>query len=154
MPLNETRLGPGTLLIGTAPGTEFGFAVSACTLTPAVNSTDGTPTLAVPEPPPLTETTYSLDGTAINDFTDPAGLQRYCFDNDGVEMDFSWTPNTADAAVLTGRITVRAFPMGGEVSAQITTDFSWPVTGKPAWTGGTAGTQADESTRSMKRGGR
>ena len=142
MPFTDSRLGPGTLLIGTTPGTEHGAQVSACTLTPAVNSTDGTPTLAEPEPPPLTDTTYTLDGTAINDFTNPTGFQRYCFDNDGLETDFTFTPNTTDAAVLTGKITVRAFPMGGTVSEQITTDFSFPVTGKPVWTGGTAGTQA------------
>lgn len=152
MAFKDTRLGPGTLLIGAAPGTDHSTQISACTLTPAVDSTDGTPTLADPEPPPLTTTTYTLDGTAINDFTDPSGFQRYCFDNDGLETDFTFTPNTDDAAVLTGKITVRAFPMGGAVSEQITTDFSFPITGKPVWTGGAAGTQAaDESTRSMKR---
>jgi hypothetical protein len=108
--------------------------VSACKLVPSVNSTDGTPTLADPEPPPLTETTYSLDGTAVNDFTDPLGLQRYCYENDGLETDFTWVPNTPDGASLAGQLTVRAFEMGGDVAVQLTTDFSWPCTGKPAWT--------------------
>ena len=148
MPYKDTRLGPGTLLIGTAPGTEFGFQVSACTLTPAVDSTDGTPTLADPEPPPLTTTSYTLDGTAVNDFTEPTGLQRFCFDNDGAEMEFSWTPNTPDAAVLTGNLTVRAFPMGGNVGEQLTTDFSWPVTGKPSWTGGATLEEASAGRKS------
>lgn len=147
----DSRLGPGTLLIGTAPGTEFGFQVSALTLTPSVDSTDGTPTLAAPEPPALTKTSYSLDGTAVNDFTDPAGFQRYCFDNDGLETDFTWTPNTPGAAVLTGQCTVRAFPMGGNVAEQLTTDFSFPVTGKPVWTGGPgAGTLAAGEGRKSK----
>jgi hypothetical protein len=110
--------------------------VSACKLVPSVNSTDGTPTLADPEPPPLTETTYSLDGTAVNDFTDPGGLQRYCYDNDGLETDFVWVPSTPDGASLAGQLTVRAFEMGGDVAVQLTTDFSWPCTGKPAWTDG------------------
>lgn len=148
MPFKDSRLGPGTLAIGVAPGTEFGHQIGAVTLTPAVDSTDGTPTLADPEPPPLTTTTYTLDGTAVNDFTDPAGFQRYCFDNDGEEQDFTWTPNTPDAAVLTGQCTVRAFPMGGNVSEQLTTDFSFPVTGKPTWTGGGAGTLAAEGRKS------
>jgi hypothetical protein len=151
MPFKDSRLGPGTLLIGTAPGTDYGVQVSACTLTPAVDSTDGTPTLAVPEPPPLTSTTYTLDGTAVNDFTAPAGFQRYCFDNDGLETDFTYTPNTVDAAVLTGMLTVRAFPMGGNVGEQITTDFSFPITGKPVWTGGAAATAAEAETRKMAK---
>ena len=64
MPLVDSRLGPGTLTIGT-PGKDYSFQVASCTLTPAVNSTDGVPTLAVPDPPPQTDTTYSLDGDAI-----------------------------------------------------------------------------------------
>jgi hypothetical protein len=140
MPLNETRLGPGNLLLGTTPGTEYGFGVSKLALVPTVNSTDGTPTLGTPEPPPTTQTAYALSGTAINDFTDPLGLQRYCFDNDGDEVAFSWTPNSAETtpAILTGTLTVRAFEMGGDVAVEITTDFEWPITGKPVWTGGSA----------------
>jgi hypothetical protein len=154
MPFKDSRQGPGTLLIGTAPGTEYGFQASAVKLVPSVDSTDGTPTLAVPEPPPLTTTSYSLDGTAINDYTDPAGLQRYCYDHDGEEQDFVWTPNTADAAVLTGRLTVRAFEMGGDVGVQVTTDFSWPCTGKPAWTGGAAALEADAQPAAAGKGGK
>lgn len=143
MPFHDSREGPGTLTIGTAPGTEYGFQCSAVKLVPSVDSTDGTPTLAVPQPPPLTTTTYSLDGTAINDYTHSAGLQRYCYDHDGEEMDFVWTPNTADAATLTGKLTVRAFEMGGDVGVQVTTDFSWPCTGKPVWAGGVALAEAE-----------
>jgi hypothetical protein len=118
--------------------------VSALSLVPAVNSTDGTPTLAVPAPAPETKTDYSLDGTAINDFGTLSGLQRYCYDNDGATMDFVWTPNTDDPtpATLTGRCVVRAFPMGGNVGEQLTTDFSWPCEGKPVWAGGAAATAA------------
>jgi hypothetical protein len=151
MPFKDTRLGPGTLLLGTAPGVEYGFQVSACKLVPTVNTTDGTPTLAVPEPPVESDTTFALEGTAINDFTDPTGLQRWCYDEDGNVHDFTWTPNTADAAVLTGQCTIQAFEMGGDVAVQITTDFSFPTVGKPVWTGGSA-QAADEQTRTMKRG--
>jgi hypothetical protein len=150
MPFTDSRIGPGTLLIGTAPGTEYGTQTSAVKLVPTVNSTDGTPTLANPEPPPETDTTYALEGTAINDFTDPTGFQRYCFDNDGLETEFTWTPSTADAAVLAGMLTVRAFEMGGDVAVQLTTDFSFPCTGKPTWTGGTATTAAASEGRKAK----
>lgn len=151
MPFVDSRLGPGTLLIGAVPGFEASFQVSALALTPATDSTDGTPTLAAPEPPPLTKTTYTLDGTAVNDFTDPAGFQRYCYDNDGLETDFVWTPNTPAAAECAGRCTVRAFTMGGNVAEQLTTDFSFPCTGKPVWTGGTpVGLSADAEAAGRK----
>ena len=153
MPFHDSRLGPGTLVIGTTPGTEYGFQVSALALTPAVDSTDGTPTLAVPAPVPETKTTYTLDGTAINDFEAVSGLQRYCYDHDGETHDFVWTPNTSTAppATLTGKLVVRAFPMGGTVGEQLTTDFSWPCEGKPVWAGGVTTAAAERSGKAAAR---
>jgi hypothetical protein len=136
MPFTDSRLGPGTLTLGTAPA-EYGFQVSALALTPSVDETDGTPTLAVPDPAPEQSTSFTLDGSAINDFGEAAGLQRYAYDNDGQTVAFVWTPNTADATTCTGEVQMRAFPMGGAVGEQIVTDFSWPTVGKPVWAGGT-----------------
>ncbi len=140
MPFEDSRLGPGTLLIGTSPGVEYGFQVAALTLTPAVNSTAGTPTLAVPAPAEEMTTDYTLDGDAVNDFAAVSGLQRYCYEHDGETVDFVWTPNTDETppATLTGQLQVRAFPMGGKVGEQLVTSFSWPAVGKPVWAGGVA----------------
>lgn len=137
MPFVDSRLGPGTLTLGTVP-MEVGFQIAALALTPAVNSTDGTPTLAVPAPEPEMKTDYTLDGSAINDFAAIAGLQRYAYDHDGETAAFVWTPNSEDAApaTLTGECQIRAFPMGGKVGEQLVTDFSWPTVGKPVWAGG------------------
>lgn len=136
MAFTDVRLGPGTLKLGpTATGVDYAAQVSACTLTPAFSSTDGTPTLANPDPPPESKTDYTLEGSAIADFTDPAGLQRFCFDNDNVEMDFEWVPVTASGTKLAGRCVVHAFPMGGKVGEQLVTDFSWVVVGLPVWSG-------------------
>jgi hypothetical protein len=133
MPFTDDRQGPGTLLLGATPGTEYGFQVSSIALIPAVDSVDGTPTLAVPDPAPETNTTYALEGSAIQDYSQAAGLQRYCYDNDGTETDFIWTPLTGSGgAVITGRCVVRAFTIGGNVGeGPIITDFSWPCVGKP-----------------------
>jgi hypothetical protein len=139
MPFTDSRLGPGTLTLGTpGPGTEYGFQVAALALTPAVNETTGTPTLAVPAPAPEMQTDYTLDGDAINDFGAVTGLQRYCYDHDSETVDFVWTPNTDETppAVLTGQVQLRAFPMGGKVGEQLVTSFSWPTVDKPVWSGG------------------
>jgi hypothetical protein len=140
-------------VIGTTPGTEYGFQVSALALTPSVNETAGTPTLAEPAPAPEQKTDFTLDGDAINDFGTISGLQRYCYDNDGSTVDFVWTPNTTDAtpAVLTGQVQVRAFPMGGKVGEQLVTSFSWPTVGKPAWSGGAAALEAEPAAAGGKR---
>lgn len=137
MPFTDSRQGPGTLVLGTTTPGEVGFQCSSVQLVPSVDSTDGTPTLADPNPAPLTTTSYALEGTAIDDYTNPAGLQRYCYDHDGEELGFVWTPNTTDAATCTGDVVVQAFQMGGEMRDQQTNDFSWPCVGKPVWAGGT-----------------
>lgn len=153
MPFHDSRLGPGTLLIGTAPGAEYGFQVAAMTLTPAVNSTAGTPTLAVPSPAEEMTTDYTLDGDAINDFEAVSGLQRYCYDHDGETVDFVWTPNSDESppAVLTGQVQIRAFPMGGKVGEQLTTSYSWPCVGKPVWSGGVAAADLEAGSRGGRK---
>lgn len=135
MPFTDSRLGPGTLQLGTAPGAEFGFQVSNIRLVPSVDSTDGTPTLAVPEPPPETKTTYALEGSAINDFATAAGLQMFAYDQDGDLVDFTWVSSTVagEGATVTGKVVVRAFEIGGAVGEQLVTDFSWPCEGKPVF---------------------
>lgn len=152
MPFVDSRLGPGTLTLGTVP-TEYGFQVAALALTPAVNENAGTPTLAVPEPAPEVVTDYTLDGDAINDFGAVSGLQRYCYDHDGETHAFVWTPNNTDAApaTLTGEVQIRAFPMGGKVGEQLVTSFSWPTVGKPAWAGGAAVLEAQAAGSKARR---
>lgn len=134
MPFVDSRLGAGTFHIGT-PGNDFAAQISNIVLTPAVNSTDGTPTLATPEPAPLTQTDYTLDGSGIADFDEAAGLNRFLFDNDGVEQPFTWVTRTADGPTIAGNVICRSMPIGGAPGdAQIITDFSLPCVGKPTIT--------------------
>ena len=147
----DTRLGPGLLTVGT-PGSEFSTQVSALTLTPSFDTTDGTPTLAVPDPPAESSTKYTLDGSAINDFTSATGLSRYAYDHDGEELAFVWTPNTDAGTTCTGTVVVQAFPMGGKVAEQLVTDFSWPCVGKPVFAGDLP--LADEARAGRKAAGK
>jgi hypothetical protein len=148
---HDSRLGPGTLTLGTTPE-EFGVQVSAITLTPSTNSQDGTPTLAVPDPAPELTTTYTLDGSAIDDHQNPGGLSRYAYDNDGETVAFVWTPNTDEPTptILTGEVVMSAFPIGGNVGEQLVNDFSWPCVGKPAFTGGAAAMSAGRAKAASK----
>ena len=126
----DSRLGPGTLTLG---GAEYGQQITNVVLTPKVDSTDGTPTLAEPEPLPEQKETWTLDGSAIQDFELAEGFVNYCFDNAGTEKPFVWTP--LDAGVSwAGTCLVNSIPIGGDAGAQITADFSFAVKGKPART--------------------
>ena len=129
----DSRLGPGTLLLG---GVEYGQQITNVVLTPKVDSSDGTPTLADPLPLPEQKETWTLDGSAIQDFELAAGFVNYCFDHAGEELPFVWTPITAGGTSWQGVCLVNAIPIGGDAGVQITADFSFAVKDKPTRTDG------------------
>jgi hypothetical protein len=128
----DSRLGPGTLLLGT---TEFGYQASAVRLTPSVDSSDGTPTLAVPAPPPESSVAWALNIDAIQDFENPTGLVNYLMDNALSTVDFVWTPNTDDGgASFAGTVQIVPMEVGGDVAVQVVTSVELPVVGEPTRT--------------------
>ena len=66
MPVVDSRLGPGTLVLGTLTSIECQMA--NVRLEPSADETDGTPTLCEPAPAPQLSTSWVLAGTAIQDF--------------------------------------------------------------------------------------
>lgn len=132
-PFTDSRLGVGTLLLGT---TDYGAQIANVVLTPTVDSTDGTPTLAVPDPLPEEKETWALEGSAIQDFELAAGFVNFCFDNAGSILPFELTPVTADGTKWAGTCRVWSIPVGGDAGVQITADFSFAVEGKPTRTPG------------------
>lgn len=149
MPFADSRQGVGTLKLGPAPGPpthEFNTQAAAVKLTPSIDSTDGTPTLAVPDPPPLSEVSWALNVDAIQDFTEPAGFVNYLFDNVLDENLFEWVPNTADGVKYTGTVQIVPIEVGGDVAVQVVTSVELPVVGVPVRVDG-AGT-----TRDAKKG--
>lgn len=142
MPLTDSRVGPGTLVIGELTSVEC--QMSNVRLVPEHNEEDGVATLCDPEPVPETTTAWTLQGTAIQDFELPAatGFQEYCRANNKAEKPFTWTPNTnyggTTKVQYTGTVQIRAVEIGGEVGKQITTEFSMPVKGEPVRVDGVA----------------
>lgn len=142
MSLTDARLGPGTLKLGAAPGpptNEFNTQTSACRLTPSVDSTDGTPTLEIPEPAPLSEISWALNIDAIQDFSNAAGLVNYLFDNQLDEQLFEWIPATDDGTKYAGTVQILPMEIGGDVAVQIVTSVELPLVGAPTRTDGVMG---------------
>jgi len=135
----DSRLGVGTLLIGS---TDYGAQIANVVLTPTVDSTDGTPTLANPEPLPEEKESWALEGSAIQDFALVSGFVNYCFDNAGAVVAFEFTPVTDDGLKYTGTCRVWSIPIGGDAGVQITADFSFAVEGKPTRVPGAAAMSA------------
>jgi hypothetical protein len=136
MPTLDSRLGPGTLTLGT---TDRGAQVSNCRLVPSNNSTDGTPTLGTPAPAADIETTWALTGSAIQDWEDPAGFVEYCRISNNTEVTFEWEPNSAKGITYTGTCKVVAVEIGGDVAAQNTSDFEFSLVGVPVRSDAAAG---------------
>lgn len=150
MAVRESKLKSGKLLLGTAPGVEYACQQTNVRIVPEHNEDgDEQETLCGDVLTAATTTSWSLQGTAIQDWDAPGGLGfiQYSWINDGLTVPFSWQPN-AGATTLTGNVTVRALELGGDVNTRITSDFEWPMAGKPTtvWptvtpaTGATAGT--------------
>jgi len=133
MPFADSRLGPGTLKLGLA---EFNTQVSACRLTPSVNSEDGTPTLAAPDPAPLTTIDWALNIDAIQDFTEATGLVNYLMDNALSTVAFEWVPLTSDGTMYEGEVQIVPIEIGGDVAVQVVTSVELPVVGEPTRTDG------------------
>lgn len=140
MPFADSRLGPGTL---TLAATDFSTQASAVRLTPSVNSEDGTPTLATPEPPPLTTVDWALNIDAIQDFENATGLVNYLMDNALDEVAFAWTPSTPDGTIYSGTVQIVPIEIGGDVAVQVVTSVELPLVGQPTRVDGVLAAEAE-----------
>ena len=142
----DSRQGPGTLTLDT---TDFSTQAAAVKLTPKVNSSDGTPTLAEPEPAPDSTVDWSLNVDAIQDFDDPDGFVNYLMDNALAEVTFAWCPKTDTSPTYSGTVQIVPIEIGGDVAVQVVTSVELPLVGEPTRTAPTglgrsrAGTPAE-----------
>lgn len=135
MPITESKVKAGVLTLGVAPGTDFSCQPTNIRITPAVESTgDPVETLCGETLAGSNKTNWVLQGTSIQDFTDPAGFQIYLFENDNTEVPFTWQPNGLTGPGWSGNCTLHAVEIGGDVNVRITTDFSFEITGTPTYT--------------------
>ena len=151
MPLVDSRLGPGTI---TFDASDYSYQASNVRLVPSVDETDGTATLAEPDPAPEARISWALEGTVIQDFTGgPTSFVNWAMDNALTEVAFEFVPASATAGLLyAGTVQVRPVEIGGDAGVQVTCDFSMPVVGDPTRTDPT-GLVASATRASRGRGG-
>lgn len=132
-----SKLGEGVLTLGATPQ-DFSWQVTNCRLEPSHEEADQRGTLAKPKRAAEVTTRWVLAGTAIQDFEldGPEGFADYCQDNNGTEVPYVFTPNTAAAKSYTGNCQIRAIVIGGDVDVEITADFSFPCSEDPLRGGG------------------
>jgi hypothetical protein len=66
--------------------------------------------------------------TAIQDFTNSAGLVAKSWKENGQTLPFEWQSTSQVADKWKGKIVVTAVEVGGEVGQRITTPVSWTIT--------------------------
>lgn len=74
--------------------------------------------------------TATLSITAIQDFTDSAGLQAYSWKHDGETVGFEWLANgesDATQSLWRGTVLVNALTVGGEVGQRLDTSATWAI---------------------------
>lgn len=127
MAITESRLKSGTLTLDALP---FASQATNVTLEPDTD-TEGED-LEVLSGETLEESevyTWSLEVEAIQDFDDPAGFVKFCKDNAGQLVPFSWAPSGATGPSYTGTVKIRPVRIGGDVNARLQTPASFPVVG-------------------------
>lgn len=125
MAVASHKLGPGTLSLGAAgDAKEFGIALSSITLTPSATEGETLTVLSGDELLDDGEETWTLDGTVYQSY-DAESIVKWCFDNSGTLIPFTFTPTSDQTLGATGKVMVRSIAIGGEVKTRNTSDFSW-----------------------------
>ena len=136
MPISSSKLGAGTLTLGTGP-LDVSIQVTACRLTPTENVTAGDAikvlTLDQIDGDESVDYSFTLDGSFLQDDPGASSVVDWSWTNMGTEQSFTFVPNTAQGREATGTIkSVVPLSIGGEeVDATMSSDFSWRIKGTP-----------------------
>lgn len=123
-----------TLKIGAATASDFSCQVISAALTATSNpqqvpATFCTPAKEVPAP-----SSWALDVTYLQDWTDPAGLSMYLYENDAAAADFTLTLSGATEPSAAGTVYLVAGGYGGDAGVPLQATVTLPCADKPVIT--------------------
>lgn len=137
MPITESKIKSGSLILGAGETESAVFNTQATNVSLSPKSKDAGEPVEVLDGSQLASdatTEWSLKAKAIQDFTDPAGLQSYSWDHDGETVPYIWKPAGNAGPSFAGNVRVGALEVGGDVAKRLDVDVEWQLTGKPAKT--------------------
>ncbi|MGO2110137.1 MAG: hypothetical protein ACTH31_00825 [Pseudoclavibacter sp.] len=124
-------LGPGTLTLGASGDLrQFAAHTTATSLVPSYSDGDVLNLLDGSTETEVDEETWSLEGTFRQQLETDA-IEDWCLTNAGEEMTFTFTPVDSVSKSYTGTVKIRAVNIGGDVKTKNTSDFSFPLNGRP-----------------------
>lgn len=126
-------LGPGSLKIGEV-GTELDMS---CQLTSAsisweVDAEDAEPTLCGGSVGGARNYTATLAANLFQDI-EADGVIDYTWKNKGMEVPFTFIPDEAGTAAVTGRVTIDPINLGGDVRTRVKSEIEWTCVGDPVF---------------------
>lgn len=136
MAVTPNKFGPGTFTLGPAdtPIIDVSCQVSSLTVEWDSDSEDDINVLCGDTVAGGTTFTASVNGTLLQDLdkTEAEGIVYYSWDHKGETVAFTFTPNTAIGATVTGNLVLIPLTVGGdEFGATMTSDFEWACVGQP-----------------------
>lgn len=139
MPATFITTGPGTLKFGPAGGEAFDAScqVTNMLVDSETDAEDAIHVLCGDAVAGEETTTFTLKATFLQDDLRSTGLTAYTWANQGRTVAFEFVPNTENGAKVSGNVTVRPMPIGGEVKKRNTHDIEWAIVGTPvpSWSG-------------------
>lgn len=136
MPVNFTRLGSGTLTVGTVP-LDISSQIVGAMLASTSESGDIITVLSGDQISSGQTDSFTLSGSIILD-PNTGGIGEFSWTNHGTTQAFVFTPNTDAGLTVTGELTITRLDIGAdEYGALLNPDFEWTVVGEPTITWGT-----------------
>ena len=133
MPVSYTRLGAGTLTVGSTP-LDISSQVVGCILSSSASTGDTITVLTGEQLTSGMSTETVLSGSIILD-PEVGGIGEFSWQNHGDVVPFVFTPNTTDGVTVTGSLTMTRLDIGAdEYGALLNPDFEWAVVGDPVVT--------------------
>lgn len=125
-------LGPGTLTLGaTGDVKQFAAHLTAASLEPSYSDGDVLDLLDGTQERDADEETWVLSGTLRQQLTASDAIEDWCLENANTSVPFVFTPVNTVTKSYTGTVRIRAVTIGGDVKKKNTSDFEFPVEGRP-----------------------
>lgn len=129
-----TKLGPGTLIIGTTGTTlDLSCQLSAAKIEWDKDKEDDTPVLCGESIAGGVEYTAKLTATVLLDLA-ANGMVDFTWTHKGEQHEFVFVPNTVEGQQVSGTLTVDPLDVGGdEVKKNMSVDLEWDCVGEPVF---------------------
>ena len=105
MPVNVTKVGPGTLTFGAADAlSTWSSQVTSAAVEPDSDIDDPIVVLSGETVSGKVTETFNLTGTVLQDFGAVASITEYTWAHSGETVPFTYVPATANGKSITGKV--------------------------------------------------